>query len=211
MKIIDLTHKLDSATPVYPGSEPPLISHHSTIDNDGFSEKLLTLSTHTGTHMDVPAHILKEGLTIDAMDISSFTGKGYAIDVSRCSYDLISVKDLIIHEGFIKKTDFVILYSGWYRYCWSDSYFTGYPVLSHEAAEWLSCFNIKGIGVDSISVDPVESTDYGNHIIFLSNNIIIIENLKNTDELAGKEFTFHAFPLNIENGDGSPVRAVAFI
>jgi kynurenine formamidase len=41
--------------------------------------------------------------------------------------------------------------------------------------------------------------------------MIIIENLKDTDELTGKEFTLHAFPLNITGGDGSPVRAVAVL
>ncbi|HOP64201.1 MAG TPA: cyclase family protein [Spirochaetota bacterium] len=211
MKIIDLSHKFDSMTPVYPGTEPPSISHEATIDNNGFSEKLLTFSTHTGTHIDVPAHIIKGGAAIDTMEISRFTGRGYAVDVSKCSYDLITIKDLIIYEEDIKKADFLILHSGWYRYCWSDSYFTGFPVLSHESAEWLTGFNLKGIGVDTISADPVESTDYSNHMTLLSNNIIIIENLKDTDELTGKEFTFYAFPLNIENGDGSPVRAVAII
>lgn len=211
MKIIDLSHTFDSAAPVYPGCEPPLISQEATIEKEGFAEKQLSFCIHTGTHMDVPAHMIPGGATIDSMDISHFTGRGYAIDVSMFSYDTISVETLSAHKAYIEKTDFVILHSGWYRYSWSDSYFTGYPVLSAEAAEWLAGFNLKGIGIDMISVDPVESKNYRNHMTFFRRNIIIIENLKDTDPLAGREFTFYAFPLNIAGGDGSPVRAVAVI
>lgn len=211
MKIIDLSHTFDSTTPVYPGCEPPVISQDATIEGLGFAEKQLSFNTHTGTHIDVPAHMIPGGSTVDSLDISRFAGRGYAIDVSMFSYDTISVETLSEYKERIEKADFVILHSGWHRYSWSDTYFTGYPVLSQEAAEWLAGFNLKGIGVDMISVDPVESKDYRNHMVFFSRNMIIIENLRETDYLPGKEFTLYAFPLNIKEGDGSPVRAVAVI
>jgi arylformamidase len=41
--------------------------------------------------------------------------------------------------------------------------------------------------------------------------MVIIENLTNLDSLPDSKFEFFCFPLKIENGDGSPVRAVAKI
>ncbi len=188
-----------------------MITQESVIEKHGYNEKHIASCTHSGTHLDVPSHMISGGRTIDSFDISDFTGKAYCIDVSRLSYDTIDINMLSPHKDFIERSDFVILHSGWYRYSWSDSYYTGYPVLSLKAAEWLAGFNLKGIGIDMISVDPVGTTDYRNHKFFFRNNMIIIENLKDTEHLIGKEFIFHAFPLNITGGDGSPVRAVAVL
>lgn len=61
MKTIDLTHTIEENMPVYPGTEPPKIVEATTVEVEGFAEKLLTLFSHTGTHMDAPAHMLKRG------------------------------------------------------------------------------------------------------------------------------------------------------
>jgi len=211
VKIIDLSHPFDSSAPVYPGEEPPVITQESTIEKHGYNEKHLSFCIHAGTHLDVPAHMIEGGRTIDSFDISDFSGKAYCIDVSRLSYDTIDINILSPHKDFIERSDFVILHSGWYRYSWSDSYFTGYPVLSHEAAEWLAGFSLKGIGIDMISIDSVGSTEYRNHKTLFNKDMIIIESLKDTDQIIGEEFLLHAFPLNINGGDGSPVRAVAVL
>ena len=57
MKVIDLTHTIRENMPVYPGTEPPKLSPTSSYESDGFKETLLQMYTHTGTHMDPPAHI----------------------------------------------------------------------------------------------------------------------------------------------------------
>lgn len=211
MKYIDISHPFGAATPVYPGSEPPAITQEFTIENNGFNEKHLSFFNHSGTHIDAPAHMLTGGATIDSLDISHFTGRGYAIDVSGCSNDNIDVTLLLPHREKLVSADFLVLHSGWHRYSSGANYYSGYPVLSDESAEWIAGFNLKGIGVDMISVDHVQSTDYRNHMTFFSRNMIIIENLKGTEQLIGREFILYVFPLNITGGDGSPVRAVAAI
>jgi kynurenine formamidase len=62
-----------------------------------------------------------------------------------------------------------------------------------------------------ISVDPVDTVDFSNHKIFFGHEMLIVENLANLDKLEGKEFAISCLPLNIERGDGSPVRAFAII
>ena len=74
MKIIDLTHTLEEEMPVFPGTEKPKLENACTLNKDGFREKLLTMYSHTGTHMDAPAHMLENGLCLDELDVDHFFG-----------------------------------------------------------------------------------------------------------------------------------------
>lgn len=212
MKIIDLTQIISSTMPVYPGTEPPVITNATTIDNDGFAEKLISMFSHTGTHIDAPGHILEGGFTLDQFCAGNFVGNGLVIDISECS---------IVERDFLEKyktqiegyaqfdgSDFVLFRTGWDKKWGTEDYFSGFPLLSEDALKWLCNFKIKGIGFDCISADPVDSCDLPNHRIILDKNIIIIENLCNLEQLEGQHFVFSCLPLKIKNADGSPVRAV---
>ncbi|WP_313019444.1 cyclase family protein [Acetoanaerobium noterae] len=210
MKIFDLTHMIKEQMPVYPGTEPPSLKNTNTIEVDGFAEKLFSMYSHTGTHIDAPKHMVEEGLGLDDFDISKFVGKAILIDVTEVS-DNITLPDLIDYERFIENSDFVIFYTGWSKYWGSDQYFDNFPVLEHDAAKWLSNFKLKGIGIDAISIDAVDTVDFDNHYVFLNQNFIIIENLTNLSEIPEKQFTFSALPLKTFDADGSPTRAIAML
>lgn len=57
MKVIDLTHTIKENMPVYPGTDTPKLMPANTYEKDGFKETLMQMYTHTGTHMDPPAHL----------------------------------------------------------------------------------------------------------------------------------------------------------
>ena len=65
MKVIDLTHTIREDMPVYPGTETPELSPASSYEKDGFKETLLHMYSHTGTHMDPPAHLYEGRTTLD--------------------------------------------------------------------------------------------------------------------------------------------------
>ncbi|MEI6855897.1 hypothetical protein [Psychrilyobacter sp.] len=90
-------------------------------------------------------------------------------------------------------------------------YFNGFPTLTIEAAKYLVEFNLKGIGIDAISIDPMESVNFDVHHILLKKDLVIIENLKNLKKLIDKNFELYIIPLKIKGLDGSPVRAIAKI
>lgn len=209
MRFIDLTHVVQPGMTVFPGTEPPVFDVGSSIEADGYSEKKITMFSHTGTHMDAPAHIIPGALTLDQFDIEQFGGKACVVDVSDLGTAKIEVSDLETHAEAIEACDFVILRSGWSRLWESEEYFHSFPVLSPEAAEWLVEAGIKGLGIDMISVDEVDSTELTVHNILLSANLVIIENLTNLELLPDSVFSFYCFPLRIDQADGSPVRAVA--
>jgi len=104
-----------------------------------------------------------------------------------------------------------LIHTGWSLYWGTEKYFSNYPVLSLKAADWLSRFELKGFGLDTISADEADSQDFSVHKALLRNDTIIIENLTNLEKLPCSQFVFSCFPLNFEDADGSPVRAVAII
>jgi len=211
MRFVDLTHVVKPGMTVFPGTEPPVFEVGSAIETDGFEEKKITMFSHTGTHMDAPAHIIPGARKLDQFPIEKFSGKACVVDVSDAAPGKIGLDALEARAEAILESDFVILRSGWSRHWDSEEYFRGFPVLSHEGAQWLVDAEIKGVGIDMISVDEVDSTVFAIHNILLGADLVIIENLTNLDALPDSEFSFHCFPLRIEHADGSPVRAVAAV
>ena len=211
MKFIDLTHVVQPGMTVFPGTQPPVFDVGSSIETDGFEEKKITMFSHTGTHMDAPAHIIPGALTLDQFDIEQFGGQACVVDVGGIETAKIEVGDLEARAELIGVCDFVILRSGWSRLWESEEYFRDFPVLSPAAAQWLVEAGIKGLGIDMISVDEVDSTELAVHNILLSANLVIIENLTNLEPVPDSVCSFYCFPLRIDQADGSPVRAVAAI
>jgi kynurenine formamidase len=197
--------------PIYPGIDPPVFETPVSIEKDGFVEKKITLYSHTGTHMDAPAHIIDRAMTLDAMAVERFGGEGFIIDISGINSQVITLDHIHGYEQLFQEKEFALIYSGWCHYWDSDTYFRDYPVLDSESAKWITSFNLKGIGIDMIPVDAINSMEMPIHKILLNHGLVIVENLANLELLIGKNFSFMAFPLKIEKADGSPVRAVAKI
>jgi arylformamidase len=209
--IIDLTHLLHSSVPVYPGTERPSINQIYTIREHGYAETKLNLLSHHGTHMDAPAHMILNGKTLDQFEPGQFYGKALCIDCTNAKNAVIDLLLIQLYESKIKMVDFVLLKTAWSDKWGTEDYFERFPVLSKEACTWLGKFNLKGIGLDTISLDAIDTSDFANHQIILGKGMVIIENLTNLNFLGNEIFTFSSFPLKYINADGAPVRAVAIL
>ncbi|MFZ5966214.1 MAG: cyclase family protein [Bacillota bacterium] len=209
MRIVDLTHMIYPGMPVFPGTEPPILDTANTVEKDGFLETKITMYSHTGTHMDAPAHMLKDGVTIDKLPIEHFMGKAIVLNFENGNKSSIELEDIRIYKDKIKNVDFVIIKTGWSKYWGQQKYFEGFPSLTVEAAKWLSDFPLKGIGIDAISIDDMNSTTFDVHKTLMEKNMLIIENLTNVDEIKEEYFMLSVLPLKNIHADGSPLRAVA--
>jgi arylformamidase len=209
MKIIDLSHTLNNEMPVYPGTEKPSITKIFNADRDGFTEHRMTLTTHTGTHLDAPAHLFTHARCIDDYDISDFMGPAIMIECEKklpITYDLI--KSSLNNSA---PPEFILFNTGWESLWGHKNYFHSFPVMDKEAAGFAAGFPLKGIGIDAVSFDAIEDTELKNHKLFLSKNFLLIENLCNLSKLPAQGFHFSCLPLKIAGADGSPVRAIAII
>ncbi|WP_282804331.1 cyclase family protein [Clostridium tetani] len=210
MKVIDLTHIFQSNISLFPGDENPIIEEVSNVKEHGYKTTKINMTTHLGTHLDCKSHVFEDGFTTSDANLNKFLGQGIVIDCSMVKKgEKIDVN--ILKQYDLSCKEFVLLYTGWDKFWGEEKYLKGYPTLSEEAVKYLTSYRIKGVGIDSISIDSTDNEDLTNHKILLGKDIVIIENLKNLHKLLNKEFQFSALPLKIKNGDGSPVRAVAII
>ena len=211
MKIIDLTHSIKEGMPVYPGTEPPRLMPASSYEIDGFKETMLHMFTHTGTHIDPPAHLYAGRTTLDQFLPSQFLGQALVINCRSLKEGDAITMDFLRKYG--KKTDnadFLLFNTGWDKKWGSPAYFGNYPCLDDDVLDYVMQGNYKGIGLDVIGLDPIDDINLTRHKkLFKDRDIINIENLKNLDMCGNELFLFSCFPLKIENADGSPARAVA--
>lgn len=203
MKLYDLTHKIENNMTVFCEKEKPSITNLFSVENDGFNVTNLHLSSHIGTHIDVPLHMIKDGKNICDFPVEKFFGKGFCVDFN-------NLNEINLHSEEFKDIDFLLIHTGWDKFWNSKKYFENYPIISNEIINMLSTSNLKGIGIDCISSDSYDSCDLENHKILLRNNKIIVENLCSLKNLIGKYFYFSCLPLKVE-ADGCPVRATAII
>lgn len=161
--------------------------------------------------MDAPAHLIKGSKTLDLLPIEHFYGKAFLLNFANIKSQTIGIKELEAQQDTIKQVDFLLIHTGWSQYWGTEKYFSDYPVLSLDAADWLSRFGLRGFGLDTISADEADTQYFPVHKAFLRNDTIIIKNLTNLEKLPCNQFIFSCFPLSFEDADGSPVRAVAFI
>ncbi len=207
MKLYDLSHQLNNETPVFPGMNKPEFKPAATLEKDGYRETRFEMDSHTGTHIDAPAHMLENGKTLDQLPVDSFSGKALIVNVPE-NIKRIEKEFLVQFEEKLKEAEFVLFKTGWSKLWGAPLYFEDFSTLSAGAVECLLAFSLKGIGFDVISADPMNSTTYPNHFSILGKGWVIIENLRFPDELTKTEGQFFCFPISYENADGSPVRAV---
>lgn len=74
-KIVDLSLPIYSGMPVYPGDPEVSIDLIQTIDADGWELRQFDISSHIGTHVNVPAHCEKNGKSLDDYALQSFMGQ----------------------------------------------------------------------------------------------------------------------------------------
>ena len=205
MKVYDLTHTIRNDMPVYPGTEQPRLTTACTIEEVGYRETLLHMYSHTGTHMDAPAHMLPDGAALDRYPGEKFVGAAIVVD---CRGE----KDIslpLLQRYDLSGVDFVLFCTGWDKKWGTPAYYENFPCLTAEAAAYLAALPLKGVGEDSISLDPCDSTDFPNHITLMKAGFINTENLTGLDALLGRRFTFVTLPLKFENADGCSCRAIA--
>jgi len=212
MKVIDLTHTICKGMPVYPGTEGPKLDVANTYEQHGFKETLLTMFSHTGTHMDSPMHLFADGISLDLMSAEHFVGQGLVIDCSDLKEgQKIAMKHINSVREKSDQAEFILFHTSWDKHWGTDLYFGNYPYMTEEVADYLIQSKKKGVGLDVIGLDPISDGKLSLHRKVLSNNMVIIENLKNLSEIGNELFTFCALPLKFESSDGAPVRAIALV
>lgn len=211
MRVIDLGWPITDGMAVFPGDIVPSVKKGATMEENGWRTTLISFSSHAGTHMDAPSHMVSDGENLDALPNETFFGMAVIADVRGCAGRRIELADIAVTSTQLFAADFLLFRTGWSEKWGTEEYLKGYPVLSPLSAKWLSEKKLKGVGFDAISVDPVDSSSCEIHKILLSSGLVILENLKNLDKVGYRPFCMTALPLSLTDQDGGPARVMAIL
>ncbi len=157
MRVYDLTHTISEDILVWPGTEQPRLSEGSAFERDGFRETRLELFSHVGTHMDAPAHMLAGAPWLDELPASAFCGEAWVLDARGCA------PGGEIPAGAVEPAagaDFLLVCTGWDRFWNTPEYFGAYPVLSPAAVKRAVELGVRGIGLDTMGIAPMDAADF---------------------------------------------------
>ena len=178
----------------------PKIYTNSNHEENHVHDSSVLLNLHTGTHIDYPLHMIKDGLTSDSENLEPLIGNCKVYDLSHLE-DHIGLDDIKYLN--IKENDFVIFKT---KNSFSESFLDEFIYVDEAASEFLVSKKIRGVGIDGLGIERAQK-NHPTHKNLLGNNIIILEGLRLKDIEKG-EYNLIALPLKIKGVEASHVRAI---
>jgi arylformamidase len=209
LRIYDVTVPIAEVMPVWPGDSRVKIEQQASIARgDPFNLSRLSLSCHTGTHVDAPYHFVQGGVTVDNLSLDVLVGPAFVAEVDRLEGKAIQVYDLASLHFPHDTTRLLIKTSN--SHFWEDrlsEFELDYVHLEPKTASWLVRRGIRLIGVDYLSVEAFGVEKHRVHETLLQAGVVIIEGL-NLSRVPAGWCHLYCLPLKIEGGDGAPARVL---
>jgi arylformamidase len=149
------------------------------------------LNLHTGTHMDFPLHMIKDGQTSDTLDLNALIRKVKVFDLTHVK-DAIDENDLV--DLNIKENDFVLFKT---QNSFEDTFNFEFVFVNERAANYLASKKIKGVGVDSLGIER-DQKGHPTHHILMDQDVIIIEGLRLGNVPEG-QYQMYALPIKMKS------------
>jgi len=225
-RFVDLTHVFRDGFPVYPTFAPPRRATLARADlPPGVYANQWTFAEHSGTHLDVPSHFSPKGRNLDQISLEELIMPAAVIDISaRAATDAdttVGVADLRDFEASVARIPdgaAVLVHTGWDSRVSDPARFLNVgpdgkmhaPGFSVEATDWLlSSRNVRCLGVDTISLDPANSTEFPVHRMWMPADRLGLEILTNLKLLPPIGATLVIGAIPFEKGSGAPGRIFA--
>jgi kynurenine formamidase len=223
LRLIDLSHPLESRIPYWPGAGygPFRYAQINVLERDGKAAGVFEMPEHMGTHVDAPTHFVASPVSVERLPLETLVRAAVVFDITeRAASDagaLLEVSDVDTWEdrwGTVPTGSVAFVRSGWSER-WSDpDAFRNsmrFPGISEAAARRLVVDRgVVGIGVDTLSVDNGEARDSPCHRLVHGAGAYILENLANLEQLPALGAFVVIAPLPIVGGTGAPARVLAF-
>jgi arylformamidase len=195
MKIFDISRPLFNGLAPWPGDTAFYFElKWKMAEGATVNVGAVTMGVHNGSHADAPFHFEPGAGTIEQMPLETYLGDAVVVDLTeKFETDRtgqITIADL---EGFATAPRLLLKTS-----VWKDP--KVFP-------EWIGKRQVKLLGLDLPSVDPIEAKILVNHHALAAAGVAIVESLDLSGVDAGL-YHFSALPLRISGGDAAPVRAI---
>ena len=193
MKIYDISQEVFCCQ-VYTGDPAPEKQLLSSMENgDLYNLTAFSMCAHNGTHIDAPFHFLKNGKTVDKIDMEACVGKVYVAE----------------HHGIVSRDDAAEILKKAKEQdpeAAKRILIKGAAEVSAEAAKVFAASKLLLLGNESQTVGP-EDAPMEVHLILLGASVILLEGIR-LAEVSEGVYYLSAAPLNLSGADGSPCRAI---
>ena len=193
MKIHDISQEVFGCQ-VYPGDPAPEKQIlNSMEEGDSYNLSAFSMCAHNGTHIDAPFHFIRDGKTVDSIDLDAFVGMAYVAE----------------HQGIVSGDDAAQILKKAKEQDPNAAkriLIKGNAEVSPEAAKVFASSGIMLLGNESQTVGP-EDAPMEVHLILLGAGVVLLEGVRLKDVSEGV-YLLNAAPLNLSGADGSPCRAV---
>ena len=198
----------------------PTIELHPflTIEKDDANVTMMKLTSHTGTHLDTPAHVFADGLRLTDFEAPDFVfSHPYVIDLPSEDTHIVQPGDLEPFEAGGEKADLLLFRFGYGSIRRSDPkrYSLKSPGFGVESAEYIRdkfpAMRAIGMDVPSLStIEYLEKTFRAHHVLLggEGRKFLVIEDMNLEHELGGLRSVVVA-PLLVDQIDGCPCTIIA--
>lgn len=206
MTIYDISLTYTEDLPTWPGDPTIQLKQISSIKNGDLANVTqLSMSVHTGTHIDAPDHFLGNGKTVEDIPMELMVGTAAVVEIP--SREIITAADIQaaqipddVKRILIKTSNSEYWASG------NRKFQEDFIAPNGEAAKILVEMGMEVIGVDYLSVAPFTDPE-PTHKILLEAGVLVIEGLDLSGVNPG-EYTLLCLPLKIGGSDGAPARVL---
>jgi arylformamidase len=205
MKVYDISLTLRARMPIYPGEATPLLEPTSQMERgDSYNVSRLTISTHTGTHIDAPRHFLPDGASVDQIPVDVLVGPALVVEMAvDQEITAAELEAAAIPPG----TERVLFKTRNSRLLEDEDFRRDFVYLTLDAAHWLVERGIRLAAIDYLSVERMDAQPNVVHQTLLRVGVVVVEGA-DLRQVAPGPYLLACLPLKIEGADGSPVRAV---
>ncbi len=210
MLLHDVTWPLSAETPTFPGDPPFAATAVERVDAarpGSYALTALGLTTHTGTHVDFPAHVVPGGRGAEPADLALLCGPARVVVVPAGSDDISAAFLAGLALAGVERLLFKTKGAGGMGV---PPAALGGPYLSAEAAHYLCTHTaVRLVGIDDLTIEAPTSPTLAVHRALLGAEppILIVEGLR-LEAVAAGDYTLWCLPLALVGRDGAPARAV---
>jgi arylformamidase len=203
MKILDISWSLSNATVEYKDKKTIEFEQVKKFDRDGIRETCIRLCSHSGTHVDAPAHFLKDGETVDNVPLESCIGDCIVLDMTNVG-ECITAEHLEIQT--IREGDIVLLKTTNSALKSTGNFNKDFVYFDVSGAHYLVEQKIRAVGIDYLGIERGQK-GHLTHWELFTNNITIIEGLRLETVEPGAYFLC-CLSLSVIGLEAAPARAV---
>ncbi|MCP4571634.1 MAG: cyclase family protein [bacterium] len=207
MRLVDLSHTIATGMPQWRGDDQPLrIVRRSEHGPGSHQSSSLEIGCHVGTHIDAALHFRPDEQPLDTLSLDDCWGRARVL---RAGAEPGPLSASLLDGVELAGLDFILFDTGWARHWGAPRYYDAWPFYEPELARLLATAGLKGTGLDTPSLDPVD----GNvaHDLCAAAGMLNVENMAGLDLLPDTVFTLLVLPLKLAGAEASPVRAAALV